>query len=89
LSRRGRAAVARLERTRYWPSAVADALRGWSSFLADPAHRLFDRRCGCEEFLCCPDPYELRATLDAAVAVLPPRDARLLRRRLQQLDDLW
>jgi hypothetical protein len=39
--------------------------------------------------LCCPDPVELHALLDAVVHVLPKKDARVLRKRIGDLDDLW
>lgn len=38
---------------------------------------------------CCPDLPELRAILEAAAHALPPRDARRLRARVKQLDELW
>ncbi|WP_214325180.1 hypothetical protein [Nonomuraea sediminis] len=85
LSPQGRAAVARLERTRLWPSAAADALQAWSLFLRGPAHRLFDPKHGCVETMCCPDPLELRAVL----AILPPEDARKLRRSVDEIDEQW
>jgi hypothetical protein len=89
LSYRGRIAVARLERERYWPGAVEEALRAWSLFLRDPWHRLFDPAQSCGVMLCCPDPVELHALLDAVVHVLPKKDARVLRKRIGDLDDLW
>ncbi|GAA2305117.1 hypothetical protein GCM10010149_63580 [Nonomuraea roseoviolacea subsp. roseoviolacea] len=89
LSPRGRFAVARLERERYWPGAAAEALRAWSLFLRDPWHRLFDPAESCGVMLCCPDPAELREILHAVAHVLPRKDARALRRRVGELEDLW
>lgn len=89
LSARGRAAIACLERTRFWPGAVAQALDSWSRFVRDPIHRLWDPRYGCGVPECCPNPDELRWVLQAAVHTLPPRDARLLRRRIAVLDERW
>ena len=86
MSYRGRVAVARLERKRYWPGAAEEALRAWLLFVRDPWHRLFDPAQSCGEMLCCPDPAELRALLAAVVHVLPKKDARVLRKRI---DDLW
>ncbi|MGP3961475.1 hypothetical protein ACTWPT_36310 [Nonomuraea sp. 3N208] len=89
MSPRGRAAVARLERTRFWAGAAAEALRAWSLFMRDPAYRLFDPSPGCGLMMCCPDPVELRAILYAVLTVLPPRDARALRKRVHGFDGPW
>ncbi|MCO1580291.1 hypothetical protein M8C13_31495 [Crossiella sp. SN42] len=89
LSRRGRAQLARLERTRLWPEATVEALRAKRNFVRDPTHRLWDPQYGCGFQECCPDPAELRHVLNLVVAVLPPRDARLIRKRLAALDELW
>ncbi|WP_156325783.1 hypothetical protein [Nonomuraea sp. SBT364] len=89
ISARGRDAIARLERTRLRPSAAADALQAWSLFVRDPVHRLFDPRWGCGDPVCCSDPDETRAVLEAVLKVLPPADARVLRARVRELDELW
>ena len=89
LSSRGRDAVAHLERARFWSGAAHEALDAWTRFLDDPFHRLFDPSSGCGVLLCCPDPAELRRILYAVAHVLPPADARCLRRRLAELDDRW
>ncbi|NUW30758.1 hypothetical protein HTZ77_04880 [Nonomuraea sp. SMC257] len=89
LSPRGRSAVARLERERYWPGAAAVALRAWSLFVRDPRHRLFDPAVSCGVMICCPDPAELREILHAVAHVLSRKDARALRRRIGELEDLW
>lgn len=41
---------------------------------------------GCP--VCWPDPPELREILDLVIRVLPQGDARHLRRRVEELDDL-
>jgi hypothetical protein len=87
LSPRGVAAIIRLERTRFWAGAAHQALQAWTMFLRDPYHRCFDRQYGSGELLCCPDPVELRSMLDTITHALPPRDARMLRRRLAAIDD--
>jgi hypothetical protein len=89
LSRRGRALLADLERTRLWPGAAAEALAALARFVHDPMHRLWDPSYGCGELLCCPDPAELRGILLAVAACLPARDARSVRRRVAVLDDRW
>lgn len=89
LSARGTAAIARLESRRLWPGAAREALDAWALFLRDPYHRLYDPKYGCGEPMCCPDPAELRATLETIVHALPCKDARLLRARLAQLDANW
>lgn len=89
LSPRARAVIVRLERTRFWPGAVAQALDSWRRFVRDPVHRLWDPSYGCGVPECCPDPAQLRAILAAAAHTLPPKDARELRRRIAALDELW
>jgi hypothetical protein len=89
LSPRGAAAIARFERRRLWPGAAREALDAWTLFLRDTYHRLFDPKYGCDVPMCCPDPNELRATLEAIAHVLPRKDARLLRVRLAKLDARW
>lgn len=89
LSARGLKAIAYLERTRLWDQAVSDALRTWSWFMCQPGRRLWDPTAGCGITQCCPNPPELRWILDVAVAVLPPGDARTLRKQVAALDELW
>jgi hypothetical protein len=89
LSPRGVAAIARLERTRFWPGAAREALDAWALFLSDPYHRLFDPAYGCGVRMCCPDPAELRGVLRAVAHALPRQDARAFRRRLAGLDERW
>lgn len=89
LSPRGRAALARLERTRLWPGAAREALDAWTHFLRDPYRRLFDPASGCGILACCPDPTELRRVLHIVSHGLPRHDARELRRRLAELDEQW
>lgn len=88
LSYRGRIAVARLERDRYWLGATEAALCAWLLLLRDPWHRLFDPTQSCGDMQCCPSPAELRALLGAVAHVLPKKDARMLRKRIGDLDDL-
>jgi hypothetical protein len=86
---RGLAAIVRLERDRFWPGAARQALDAWEVFLRDPYHRLFDPAYGCGIPACCPDPEQLRTVLTAVVHALPDKDARRLRARLADLDELW
>ncbi|WP_119731285.1 hypothetical protein [Thermomonospora amylolytica] len=81
--------LARLEHSRLWPGAAEEALAAWARSLRDPYHQLFDPRWGCGIMACCPDPLELRRTLEIIAHALPPRDARTWRRHLAALDDLW
>ncbi|MFD0683921.1 hypothetical protein [Actinomadura fibrosa] len=81
--------VARLEHSRFWPGAAAEALTAWEWFLRDPYHRLFDPQTGCGIMRCCPDPVELRQIFEAVAHALPWRDAREFRRRLALLDAQW
>lgn len=89
LSPRGRAGIARLERTRLWPGASAEALQAWKLFVHEPMHRLWDPHCGCGVPQCCPDPAELRRTLILVAHAIPPKDARIFRKQLAILDELW
>ncbi|GHJ42703.1 hypothetical protein Cs7R123_00450 [Catellatospora sp. TT07R-123] len=87
VSARGQAVIARWERTRGHPGAVHAALRLWQDFArADRTGREHLRTCG--EYGCCADPPRERRLLDSVLAVLPPADARTLRRRLEPLDAL-
>ncbi|GAB3169744.1 hypothetical protein FHX75_12506 [Micromonospora palomenae] len=67
----------------------SDALRAWSWFVRHPWHRLWDPTAGCGVMECCPNPPELRWILDVAVAVLPTKDARTLRKQIAALDEQW
>jgi hypothetical protein len=90
LSPAGNRAIEQLEHRRFWWGAVAHALRWWTGFVRNPYHRLYDRRyegCGIEE--CCPDPGALMEILQIAAHHLPPKDARRLRQKLAEIDDLW
>jgi hypothetical protein len=90
LSARGRWTVERLERTRWSPGDVSRMLRQWTDFVRAPDHRIWDHDhpgCGVEE--CCPDYRILRDRLDLVLALLPPRDAKRVRRRMALVDDSW
>jgi hypothetical protein len=89
LSPRGTAAIVHLERRRYCPGAVREAFDAWERFLRDPYHRLFNREHGCGILMCCPDPDDLRAMLEAIVHALPHKDGRRLRAHLAHLDARW
>ncbi|WP_439383518.1 hypothetical protein [Amycolatopsis lexingtonensis] len=89
LSPRGLACLVRLERTRLWPGAAAEALRAWEAFVSHPYHRLWDAGSGCGVLQCCPDPDELRHVLDLVAHALPAGDARVFRRRLAAVGELW
>ncbi len=89
LSPRGLACLVRLERTRLWPGAAAEALRAWEGFVRDPFHRLWDPESGCGVLRCCPDPDEVRHVLDLVAHALPAGDARTFRNRLAALAELW
>jgi hypothetical protein len=82
--------LARLERTRFWPGQIEEALRHWELFVRDPAHRLYDQRYqGCGIWECCPAMYEVRDLLTIVERNLPRRDARRLNARLAALDEFW
>ncbi|OQO94669.1 hypothetical protein B1813_00750 [Saccharomonospora piscinae] len=89
VSARGIASIARLERTRLWPGAAAEAFHSWARFVRDPMRRQWDLQYGCRLLGCCPDPDELRDVLDLVADALPAKDARAFRKRLAALDDLW
>jgi hypothetical protein len=89
MSPRGVAVIVRLERDRFWPGAVAQALDSWSRFVRQPMHRLWDPESGCGVPECCPDPTQLRRIIEAAAHALPPPDARNLRHRIAVLDEFW
>lgn len=91
LSPHGRAVLAYLEHTRFWPGAAADALRIWERFVRSPYHRIHDYRYdeGCGIWECCPSLIEVQQILTTVEHNLPHRDARRLRRHLARLDNLW
>src|SRR5258708_5357721 len=81
------AAVARLERDRLWPGAIAQALRQWSRIAHRPGLAL-SGGCGCP--LCNPFyTTDERAVLELALHALPPRAARELRHLVEPLDELY
>ncbi|WP_460660627.1 hypothetical protein [Kribbella swartbergensis] len=90
LSPHGRVVIAQLENTRLRPGQVAEAIDCWERFVRDPAHRLYDPRYeGCGIWECCPRMLEVHAILRIVERKLPRRDARRLRARLDQLNDMW
>ena len=89
MSVRGQRVVDRLEVTRRWPGATADALRLYRRALTDPAHRLWDDRYGCGIEACCPQPDELRSWLEIVACNLPRQDRSRLRVILDQIDAHW
>lgn len=86
---RGRVALGRLEHDRFWPEAVSDACQAWQNIIHDPYRRLFDPAFGCGYLACCPDMSQVDEILFAALAVLPPRDAKHLRNRLRKYAEQW
>ena len=84
---RGQAEIARLERTRWHPGAVADALRYWERYArASPPREGVVDGCGWPD--CCPGPLQHRELLESAVHALPKPTATILRKRLAAIDDL-
>lgn len=81
--------MVRLEGSRLWPGAAAEALRSWELFVGDPMHRLWDSECGCGVMQCCPDPDELRRVLELVAHALPAKDARWFRQRVAAIDARW
>jgi hypothetical protein len=86
VSSRGLSRIANLERTDLRPGAAAAALKSWQTFARasdeDRADMLYYGHAGC-----CPDPRDDREVLERVLRVLPPKDARALRRRIEVLDD--
>lgn len=81
------AMVARYERNRHYPGAVAYAWRRWSVWARREPRRCGEPRCATCYRWCDPhDAHEWRAVLEGAVRAMPPRDAREWRRRLRELD---
>ena len=78
--------IAHLERTDLGPGAAAAAWKAWQEFARasdeERADRIYYGHAGC-----CPDPRADREILARVLRVLPPRDARALRRRIEALDD--
>jgi hypothetical protein len=90
LSPHGRVVLARLERKRFWPGKVETGLRLWEEHLRGPYRRLYDPHYeGCGVWECCTPIDELRELLAIVEHHLPRRDARRLRARLENLDELW
>lgn len=80
-------AMARLERDRLWPGAVAAALRQWSKVAHRPGLAIAGG-CGCP--LC--NPYYMnneRDVLELALHALPRAAARELRVLVEPLDALY
>jgi hypothetical protein len=86
VSARGLSRIAHLERTDLRPGAAAAALKAWQAFARasdeDRADMLYYGHAGC-----CPDPRTDRELLERLLHVLPPKDARSLRRRIEVLDN--
>ena len=80
ISARGQAAIRQLEFQHFWPGAAAQALTDLIDFLRGSE---LDPWQYC---LPCCDPRDHADTIDHVLAVLPPRDAESLRRRLDTLD---
>ncbi|MCO1660252.1 hypothetical protein [Pseudonocardia humida] len=89
LSARGALALARLHRDQPRPYGLRTALRSWEHLLRNPFHRLIEPGSGCGHPQCCPEVTRLRAYLLSVAAVLPPRDARHLRRLVADLESRW
>ena len=79
----------RLERTRFWPEAAAEAFWHWKTLAHGPLRYVADPftgpRCGIPECGC--DPGLFRDRLEAVVHALPKRSAREFRAPVQALDD--
>ncbi|ANZ36417.1 hypothetical protein BBK82_10440 [Lentzea guizhouensis] len=81
----------RLERTRnyLWPGEVMRALEAWLRYADSPARRFWLDDNLVDDCGCCPDPVEQRQLLEHVACALPRKSARELRRRLDELDDLY
>ena len=91
LSGRLLADLDRLERTRnyLWPGDTARALEAWIRYEDSPARRFWRNDDRTDDCGCCPHPVEQRQLLGFVARALPRRSARELRRRLEELDDLY
>jgi len=86
VSARGLGRIGQLERLDLGPGAAAAALKAWQGF----ARASDDERADKLYYVhlcCCPDPRDDREILDRVLRVLPPKDAKALRRRIDALDD--
>jgi hypothetical protein len=85
VSARGLGRIAQLERADLGPGGAAAALKAWRAFARasddERADAVFYGHAGC-----CPDPLADRGVLERVLRVLPPKDARTLRRRIEALD---
>src|SRR5690242_7805838 len=86
VSRRGMSVIAELERTRFWPGAVAQALGDWALVARDPIREHCTAESVCGSLRCCPDLDQARAIFHAVAAALPAKDAAPFRRRLAEFD---
>nr|BFE99735.1 hypothetical protein GCM10020241_14110 [Streptoalloteichus tenebrarius] len=82
--------IAELERPRFWPGAIAEALDGWTRFVHGPTRALLDH---APEVCPCPgcqwdDPAVLREALRDPLLALPRGAARELRALLRPLDEI-
>ena len=77
----------RLERSRFWPEATAEAFAHWKALAHGPLRRLMDPftapRCGVPD--CC-DPGYFRDHLETVLHLLPRKSARELRALVSALD---
>ena len=78
--------IAQLERAGPGPGAAAAALKAWRGF-ADASADERAELIYYGEVGCCPDPRDGREILERVLRILPPQDARALRRRIDALDD--
>lgn len=85
IPRRGQSEIAQLERSRLHPGAVAESLREWKVYVHASRQQRSELR-GCGALSCCPDPLEHRQVLELAICALAPAAARVLRKRVEELD---
>ena len=84
-------AIAELERSRWSPGAIADALAEWTRFVHGPARRLDNPSAGSVGCPCCENGGGAipRETLHRALHELPTNAARELRALIRPLDELY
>lgn len=79
----------RLERTRFWPEATAEAFWHWKTLAHGPLRQVADPftgpRCGIPECGCNPDYF--RDRLEAVLHTLPKKSAREFRALVRALDN--
>lgn len=87
ISPAGLKAIAAAEQS-FWSGAVVRSVHVWEAFARNPWHPRWERADGCGVPECCLEPSDAQPILLAVLNALPVKDARKLRHRLPDLEEL-